>query len=259
MPPEDKKSTTVDFLNNIKDTPEVFKEEKEAEDEKTIEQEVDEKPIPFHKDPKVQRYVEKQIEKALKGSERPSAEQQFRREVTEEVNLPSSFVRLIGNDTEEKKEVLKDLSAYFGTLKGDAKREAWEEMQQRALDADRQQLEADTQAQEELDTYFEEIEETYDVDLSSNSSTAKKTRSEFIDYVRKIAPKNEAGEVAAFPDLLAAFEEFQERSKRVAAPSRAKELASRSMTRSTDTSSVAPTGRSWKDVDKFFSKLKTDN
>lgn len=249
--PEDKKGSTVDFLNDLTETPEVFKEEPK-EEEQEIEREVDEKPLPFHKDPKVQRYVEKQIEKALK--DRPSAEQQFKREVQEDINLPSSFIKLVGNDTEEKKEVLRDLSNYFGTLKGEARKEFLAELQQQQ----EQQLVEDRHAQEELDTSFEEIEETYNVDLSSSSAAAKKARSEFIDYIRKIAPKNEEGEVVGFPDLVSSFEEYQDRSKRVPA-SRAKELASRGLARSTDTTIAAPTGRSWKDVDRFFSKLKTDN
>ena len=76
--------------------------------------------------------------------------------------------------------------------------------------------------------------------------------------VRKRAPKNEEGEVSAFPDLLSAFETYQEMSKKAPA-SRAKELASRGMTRSTDTSSAVPQGRSWRDVDKFFEQLKKTN
>lgn len=240
---------TVNFLNEIS-TEAPFKEEEVVEKAEEIEEE--DKPLPFHKDPKVQRYVEKQIEKAFK--DKPSAEQQFKKEV-EEINLPASFIKLVGNDTEEKKQVLKDLSDYFGTLKGEARKEFLAELQEQQV----AQQKEDAKAQEELDTYFEEIEETYNVDLSSNSATAKKTRSEFIDYVRKIAPKNNDGEVIGFPDLVSAFEEFQEKGKRTAPASRAKELASRGMTRSTDASNELPKSRSWKDVDRYFSKLKSNN
>lgn len=252
--PEDKKSSTVDFLNNI-DGPfveEPIEKEKEATE---VEVEEDSKPLPFHKDPKLQRYIEKQVEKGLKDQPRGEVEQQFRKDV--EVNLPQSFVKLVGNDTEEKKQVLKDLSDYFGNLKGDAKKEAWEEMQQQSERAQEQQVEADNQAVEELENYFDEIEDTFNVDLSSNSTLAKKTRAEFIDYVRKIAPKNEDGEVSAFPDLVSSFEEFQDKNKRAPA-TRAKELASRGLTRSNDTTTALPQGRSWKDVDRFFNKLKAN-
>ncbi len=250
MPKE--KNSTVDFLNNIDSKEEIFKEEPKVETSEDTEDVVDEKSLPFHKDEKVQRYVAKQIEKALKDF-KPTAEQSFRKEV-DEINLPASFIKLVGNDTDEKKEVLKDLSKYFGTLKGEARQEFLNELkeQEAAKTAE------DVKAQEELDTAFEEIEENYGVDLSSNTATAKKTRSDFVEYVRKIAPKNADGEVVAFPDLNAAFEVFQERTVKTAPASRAKELASRGMTRSTDTGSEAPKGRSWKDVDRFFEKLKAN-
>lgn len=244
---DNEKNSVLEFLNGTSEAKEIFKEEKEEVAE-TEEQE--EKQLPFHKDPKLQKYVDKQIEKALKNN-KPSAEQQFKQD-TQDINLPPSFVKLIGNDTAEKVEVLKDMSKYFGTLKGEAKQEFLKEMQEQQEKA----TAADRKAQEDLDNYFEEIEETYDVDLSSKSASAKKMRSDFVDFVRKIAPKNEEGEVTGFPDLVASFEEFQERNKRSSQPSRAKELASRGLTRSTETSAAIPTGRSWKDVDRYFDKLK---
>lgn len=249
--PQDKKVSTVDFLNNIDDNTNVFKEEPEVEE--VEKEEIEDKALPFHKDPKLQRYIEKQVEKGLK--DRPSAEQQFRKEVNEEINLPASFIKLVGNDTDEKKGVLKDLSNYFGELKGEARKEFLAELQQQQEAV----IQADRKAVEELESSFEEIEETYNVDLSSNSATAKKQRADFIEYIRKIAPKNEEGEVAAFPDLMGAFEDFQERSKRAPTNRAAKELAARGMTRSTDTTTASPQGRSWKDVDRFFTKLKAND
>lgn len=253
--PQEKDNAVTNFLNEVQEQkPDVFEEKDVATEEEVTEEEKDEKPLPFHKDPKVQRYVEKQIEKALKDV-KPSAETTFRKELSADVNLPESFVKLIGNDTEEKRQVLKDMSDYLSTIPKKAQEQFIEAQRQEA----QKQIEADKQAEEELDTYFDEIEETFNVDLSSNSASAKKSRSEFIDYVRKIAPKNEDGEVAAYPDLVAAFEEFQEKGKRLPNNSRAKDLAQRGMTRSTDTTTAMPTGRSWKDVDRFFSKLRSDN
>ncbi len=250
MPNE--KDAVTSFLNEHSEenteSKDIFKEETTQESEEVVEEE-SEKALPFHKDPKIIRFIEKEVAKRAE-SFRPSAEQQFRDEV-KDINLPSSFVKLVGNDTPEKVEVLKDLSKYFGTLKGEARQEFLQEMQEQQQQA----VEADQKAQDELDTYFDEIEEIYSVDLSSNSASAKKMRTDFIDYVRKIAPKNEDGEVAGFPDLVASFEEFQERSKRTSQPSRAKELASRGLARSSDTSTEVPKGRSWKDVDRFFSSL----
>lgn len=237
----------ADFLNEVTEPRDIFKEEPtlaEVED-------VEEKPIRFDKDPKVQKYIEKQVQKAL--DKIPSAEQNFKKDV-EDINLPDSFVALVGNDTPEKQKVLKDLSSYFGTLKGEARQEFLAEMKQQ----EEAKIQADAKAQEDLSNYLDEIEENYGVDLTSNTSSAKQLRAQFIDHVRKVAPKDENGEVAMFPDMLGAFEDFQEKNKRSPA-TRAKELASRGMTRSNDTAVGMPQGRSWKDVDRYLDSLKSNN
>lgn len=246
---ENENRSTVDFLNNIDVQADVFKEEAPSQKEADVEDAVDEKPLPFHKDPKVQRYIQREIENRVKDFA-PSAETQFRKEVREEINLPDSFVKLVGNDTEEKKQVLKDLSNYFGTLKGEARQEFLEELQQQ----EQQQVAADNAALDELNAGFETIEEDYGVDLSSNS----KVRSAFVEHLRKVSHKDANGEVDMFADIPAAWEDFQERQKPQSA-SRAKELASRGMTRSSDTTGAVPKGRSWKDVDRFFDQLKSNN
>lgn len=243
MPKDETKSSTVDFLNEI--TKEPFKEDTTSR-EVVDEIEEDEKPIPFHKDPKVQRYVEKQIEKAIEKMPKPSVESQFKKEV-EEINLPASFIKLVGNDTDEKKEVLKDLSKYFGTLKGEARQEFLEEMKQQ----EQQQVAEDNAALTELSTGFETIEEEYGVDLNSDS----KTRAAFVEFLRKVSHKNEEGEVDQFADIPSTWETFQGMNKPAQA-SRAKELASRGMTRSGDANSSPKTGNSWKDVERHFETLK---
>lgn len=246
--PEEKKSSTADFLNEITEKPEPFKEEpvEKPEEEEVEEVAGEEKPLPFHKDPKVQRYIQKEIEKRAKEFA-PSAESQFRKEVEEDIKLPPSFIKLVGNDTEEKKQVLKDLSDYFGTLKGEAKQEFIEQMQEQ----ERQQTAEDDAALDELNSGFEAIEEDYGVDLTSDL----KTRNSFIEFLRKVSHKDENGEVDQFADIPSAWEAFQEQ-KKPAPASRAKELASRGMARSTDTGEAPKRGYSWKDVDREFSKLE---
>jgi hypothetical protein len=258
---EKETSSTVDFLNNI-DKDDLFKEDGAEEAEETgNEVEEEEKPIAFHQDPKVQRYVQKEIAKALKDV-KPSAEQTFREEVSSDVqDVIGAFTTIIGNDTPEK---VKALAALEKTLNGAderASKKAIERFQQQMQEQQQQQAEQDNAAMAELDEAFESIEENYNVDLSSNAASAKQLRAQFIDYVRKIAHKDENGEVDQFPDMDAAFEAFQERNKRAPA-SRAKELASRGMARSNDTTGASEgfkssQGDPWKQVDRLFSKLKS--
>lgn len=250
--PEDK-SAVEEFLSGLgqpKEDP--FKStdpfaEKEVPVAEVLEDE-EEKPLPFHKDPKVLKYIEKQIAKAT--ADRPvSQERQTFKE--EEINLPPSFIKLVGNDTDEKKQVLTDLSSYFKTLKGEARQEFLAEVQEqeRAVQAQ------DQAALDELTAGFEEIEEMHGIDLSSGTATAQRTRGAFVEYLKKVSHKNADGEVDQFADIPAAWEEFQTRIQKPA-NNRAKALASRSMGTSqnvSDTPAVAD--KSWKGVEKLFSKL----
>lgn len=210
-----------------------------------------EKPVPFHKDPKVIRFIEKEVSKRL--SEVKPRGDEVRSSHTEQDEMTAVLERVIGNDTPEKAQAVKDFRKMLGSLEEKGAQRAIAQLREQS-DAE---LEKERRAQAELDESFDEIEETYGVDLSSSTPQARKTRSEFVDYVRKIAPKNEDGEVVAFPDLNAAFEEFQERSKKVAPNNtKAKSLASRGVERSSDTS-VAPkaTEKNWKTIDKLFGNL----
>lgn len=230
----------------------IFSEEAPKEEEVKEEEAEAEKPIPFHKDPKIQRYISKEVAKALESAPKPSLEREFRSETEDEGT--DILTRIIGNDTPEKLSAVKDFRKYLGSLEEKAAQKALSEFQAQA----EQQVEEDRKAQRELDDSFEEIEDTYSVDLTSNAPAARKARSEFVDYIRKIAPKNQDGEVIAYPDLNAAFEEFQERSKRAPSNTKAKELAARGMSRSTDTSQAPATGpKNWNAVEKFINKLSS--
>lgn len=244
--PDETNSAVTDFLNESKS--DIFQETPVTEELDVKE----EKPLPFHRDPKVQRYVEKQISKALESRPQETRSEQV---VPSDVkDVVDAFRTIIGTDTPEK---LNALSALEKTLNGAderASQKAIERFQKQIEAQAEQQKEAEVKAQEELADYFDEIEETYNVDLSSQSASAKQLRSTFIEYVRKIAPKDAQGEVAAFPDLLGAFEDFQDRNKKPV-NNRAKELAQRGITRSGDISTPTPTGRTWKDVEQYLAKL----
>lgn len=230
----------------------IFSEEPIEEPEEKEEVVGEEKPLPFHKDPKIQRYISKEIEKRVKDLPAPTAEREFRSETEDEGT--ALLERIIGNDTPEKQSAVRDFRKYLGSLEEKGAQKALQEFQKQADE----QVQEDRQAQRQLDDSFEEIEELYDIDLTSNAPAARKTRSEFVDYIRKIAPKNEDGEVIAYPDMNSAFEEFQERSKRAPSNTKAKELASRGMSRSGDASQVQATGpKNWNAVEKLFNKLSS--
>lgn len=210
-------------------------------------EEKEEKPLPFNKDPKIQKFIEKEISKRLAD---------FKPEVREtetpvDTRMDDVLTRIIGNDTPEKVQGIKDMKELLTGLTGKAKAEAIAELEARQ----NEEAEADREAEVELETAFENIEEAFDVDITSNSPLAKKTRQEFVSFVEKIAPKDRNGDIVDYPDMTSAWETFSEIKKSTATPSRAKELAARSMARSSETPVVKDTkGLNFDNIIEHLSK-----
>ena len=218
------------------------------QEEKKEEEQVEEK-LPFNKDPKVLRFIEKEISKRL--SAQPNAEREFVKETKHESDsLADVLTRIVGNDTPEKISAVKDLREELSSLKEQARQEALQEIEFKQLE----EVKAEQEAMNELTSGFEDIEENFNVDLTSDK--AKALRSDFVDFIKLIAPKDEDGEVVEYPDLQETFKLFQKTRTQTQAPNRAKELASRSMNRSSDASAVQQNrDQSWKGVEKMLNKL----
>lgn len=249
-----------DFLKDIKETPEdPFEQskphEKEestetVETEETTEEEKEEKPLPFHKDPKVARFVEKEVEKRLKDFK------PIERVVTENTedsdDITDVLTRIIGDDTPEKRAGVKDLRRVLIEREEKGAQRALEQLQNEK----NEERQAEAEAQDELTRGFEEVEENFNVDLTSNTPQVRKERGEFVDFIKRIAPKDENGDVTQFPDLAESYQLFKDTRKPAQNNTRAKELASRGMARSTETTTTATnTDKSWDAVDKIFGKL----
>ncbi len=222
-------------------------ETKEVTEEKPAEvvEDKEEKPLPFHKDPKVQRFIDKELERRLKDFK--PAEQ-----VKEVKNDDDYWERLIGNDTAEKQAMVREAKAREERLLDQAEERTFNRLSQKEQEA----LEEDKAAEEELDNAFESIEENYDVDISSNSPQAKKTRQDFISFVEKIAPKDRDGEITDYPDMPSAWEAFSEVRKSTAQPNRAKELANRGLSRSAETTVKQEKRVDWNAVEEMMDTLK---
>lgn len=255
-----KNEAVDDFLGDLGKTAEdPFKADEDPfsqeETKPVIEEDAadEEKPLPFHKDPKVQKYVDKQIAKALE-THKPTEVQQFAQSLKddEQDEVMDVLTEIIGNDSPEKIAATK---RFKRMLEGLEEKGATRALAQLQREAD-SRTKADEAAERELTDGFESIEEEFGVDLSSKAPQARKDRAEFIEYVKKIAPKNEYGEIKEFPDFLGTFESFRDSRKTVSQPNnRAKDLAARGMSRSADASAPQATGKTWADIDRLFSKL----
>jgi hypothetical protein len=212
----------------------------------TKEEEVKEdKPIPFHKDPKVQKFIDKELERRLKDFKPEQKETQTEDEFKDVID---SFTTVIGNDTPEKISALNALRKSLTGMDEKAVRRAEEKIEEIR---ERETL-MDKEAEEELENAFTEIEDTYDVDLTS--TRASKLRQEFVTFVEKIAPKRN-GEIVDYPDMNSAWETFSDIKKSTATPSRAKEIASRSMSRSAETTTVPQKRIDWNAVEEHMDSL----
>lgn len=227
-----------------------FKKSESIQKEEVEDTEEEERPLPFHKDPKVQRYIEKEIAKKI-STIQPTETERFVRETTNDKDEADEILtRIIGNDTPEKKAAVADFKRYLASLEEKGASRAIQQLEYQQ----QEELQAEVEAQDELSQGFENVEETFGVDITSNTPLARKTRNDFIDFIKRVAPKNEDGEVVGYPDFEQTFQLFQENTKRPT-NSRAKDLAARSMSRSSDASAAPVTGKTWADVDKLFGKL----
>lgn len=129
---------------------------------------------------------------------------------------------IFGTDTPEKlaatnilKEALQDIGAKAQT---NAMKE-WESRGEKETEA---QKEADNEVEEILD----HVEDEYGLDMSDDN-----VRRGFVTLMEKMSPKYEDGNIKEYADSDAVAEAFKELQKRPGS-SKARELASRSMTRS---------------------------
>jgi len=211
--------------------------------------EADGKPVPFHKDPKVQRYIQKEVGRitsSLKPSE--AAKVSEGGEEADEI-----LARIIGNDTPEKVAAIKDFKRYLSSIEEKGAQRAISKIQAERKEAS----DRERQATEALESGLESIEEAYGVDMTSSTPSAKRLRSGFTEFLKKVSPKDADGNVSHLPDLAETFAVYQEVERAKAPPnSKAKQIAGRSMSRSADASNAAkPTDNSWKAVDKAFSGM----
>lgn len=84
----------------------------------------------------------------------------------------------------------------------------------------------------EIDSQLESIEDEYNVDLTSNSPAARKARTEFLELVEQLSPKNENGDIIGYADFNSTFKLYQQTRQEKRDTTRQKELASRSMQQS---------------------------
>lgn len=209
------------------------------------------KPVPFAKDEKVQRYIERQIEKRLKTYQ-PTATETFAKEVTTQgdADLVSAFTTLFGNDTPEKVAALQALENSLANVDERATQKAVERLQEYQQESVQKEERELAEAFDEIEEGFEDIENHFGIELTNRQKSAYK------EFLLKVEPK---GGYQEYPDFVETFDVFKNYVK-ANRPSnaQAKALASRGMERSSSNSDTVPTLKRdgtkslWQQIDKML-------
>jgi hypothetical protein len=133
--------------------------------------------------------------------------------------------RIYGTDSPEAVAATELLKQALLGVKEEAKREALETIQQERL----KEREEVAKEEESLNAILEDLEDEYGADLTSAKGEA--TRKSFFKLLEKMSPKDSEGNVIAYADHRAVWEEYQTRASKKP-DTRAKDLAARSMTQS---------------------------
>ncbi len=140
--------------------------------------------------------------------------------------IPGEWIALYGN-TDEAKNAWAMQERLLQQATQRAKQEAIEEMQQQQFDAQQQQKDFESF----IDTELENLEDTYNVDLTSNAPAARKARRELLEMVQQLSPKDEDGTILNFADFGSTFDVYQktQTEDKSEITNKKKEIAAKSM------------------------------
>lgn len=132
-----------------------------------------------------------------------------------------NLTRIYGTDSPEKAEATRLLIEGIKRANAETAERVREEMLQE-LASQEGEVEQEVAT---LESYIEQIEDEYGVDLSS-SREGRERRAEYLDLMERLSPKTRSGDIVEYADPFEVWDIFSARQT----PSKAKEFASRSMT-----------------------------
>lgn len=157
------------------------------------------------------------------------------------------WIRIYG-DTPEAREAWRLQKEIFDDYKTQTREEALRELNEQRVAEEREQR----RHEELIENELEELEDEYNVDLTSNAPAARKARREFLEMIEQASPKDEDGNVISYADFGTVYNYYQlKQSKgKDQSTARQKEISSRSMTRgnssTTSEQSVTPGFDGWR-------------
>lgn len=165
--------------------------------------------------------TEREANIALNARLQTIAESKEIRAGSEEADYLRRIEKIYGNATPEAKEATELLKEAFQGLRKDVK----EEFSRELTAQETSEAEANRTEERNLDNILDEVEENHGIDMSND-----KERIGFLSLLERASPKDEEGYVMEYADPDTVAEVYL--ANKTKSSSRAKELASRSMTRS---------------------------
>lgn len=141
-------------------------------------------------------------------------------------NVPAEWIALYG-DTPEAKKAWDVNKILIDRAKSEARDEAVKELEGRRT----AELEEQKKFENQIDSELETLEDEFNIDLTSDSPAARKTRREFLGLVQNLSPKDDDGTILSYADFGETFKMYQKTKETKGSETldRQKEIASRSM------------------------------
>lgn len=189
---------------------------------------VEQEPEPEDPQPKNRRErrltqkLEAERQSAIDLAERLSRLEEARTVSEEDADYLKGLELIYGTDSPEAIQATELLKKAITGVREDAENRAYQRLQ----DSQSKEVQAVAQAEEELDSVLDDIEDRYGVELNEDQEVA------YFQLMQKMSPKDRDGNVIALADPDAVWEIFSERMNTPRTDSRAKELSARSMVQS---------------------------
>lgn len=247
------KNSSVDEF--FKDLPSEDKKEQDIFDDKKEEKKDDPAPEKGEKD--------EEVPESLKNRQHRRLEQKLQREresnialaervkilseqdkFAQDVEIDPRIAKMFDTSEVGKENALR-LHEVMQDMSARAKQEALQEIQNQQVKEREEQKSYESFIDDEL----EGLEDQFNVDLTSDAPQARKARREFLEMVQKLSPKDDEGTITGYADFGAVFEEYQSKHTEKVDNTRQKEIASRSMQKSGQSSGgepkITPGFRGW--------------
>lgn len=159
---------------------------------------------------------------AIELAEKLATREDARRAVSEESDYLKGLDQLYGTDSPEKILATDILKKAIVGAREDAKAQAIAELREER----KRERDEEEKATRQLDRVIEDIEDTYDVELTDAQEQA------YFSLLQQMSPKDQNGNVTALADSHAVWDIFKDRLAKKTTDNRAKNLSSRSMVQS---------------------------